>query len=244
MRILTSTVLCLMLTNTIWAQPPRGGQGGERGERTAGARGGNNNSDPISRLMAMDKDQDGKLTEKEVTDRRLRSLFERADSDKDKTVTQDELTLLIDKESQSQNNAGSRMGSGGPRGPGGFGGRPSGPGDFHGGPGFGGPGFGGPGFGGPGGPGGPGFGGPGGRPAPMKPGTVLPEFMLGELHLSEEQRSEITKLQKLVDERLATILTSEQQAQLKQMGNGPEGFGPGGPRGPGAGGPDGAPPNR
>lgn len=203
MKFVKFTVACLLLTTSAVAQPPRGNQGGARGQGR-----GNNNEDPISRLMALDKDQDGNLAEDEVVDRRLRALFERADGDKDKVVTKKELQSLIEKESKNQNN-GARMGRGGPGGP-------------------------------------EGFGGPGGemRPPMPKPGTVLPEFLISELGLTTEQSDELAKLQKMVDERLATILTKDQQDQLKHMeggpgrpggmgpsGRGPGGFGPGGPGG-------------
>lgn len=234
MKCVKFTLACLLLTTSAVAQPPRGNQGGGRGPGR-----GNNNEAPISRLMELDKDQDGNLAEDEITDRRLRSLFERADGDKDKIVTKEELQSLIEKEPKNQNN-GARMGRGGPGGPGNFGGgpgpgRPGGPEGFGGGP------------GGPGGPGGFG-GGPGGqmRPPMPKPGTVLPEFLINELRLSTEQSDELAKLQTMVDERLASILTKDQQDQLKHMeggpgrpggmgpggmGPGPGGFGPGGPGG-------------
>lgn len=204
MKLLSFTCVCLLLASTAIAQQPRGGQGG----RAGGARGGNNNEDPMSRLLALDKNQDGQLAEDEVTDRRLRSLFERADADKDKVVTKEELQKLIEKESQSNSAGRNGRGLGGPGGGGPGGG---GPGGFGGGPGGFGGGFG----GGPGGPGGP----------MPKPGTVLPDFIASDLNLSEDQRGEIAKLQKLVDERLASILTADQQSHLKQMSSGPGGPG-------------------
>lgn len=219
MKLLSFTCVCLLLASTAIAQQPRGGQGG----RAGGARGGNNNEDPMSRLLALDKNQDGQLAEDEVTDRRLRSLFERADADKDKVVTKEELQKLIEKESKSNSAGRNGRGLGGPGGggPGGGGPGDGGPGGFGGGPGGGPGGFGGGPGGGPGGPGGP----------MPKPGTVLPDFIASDLNLSEDQRGEIAKLQKLVDERLASILTVDQQSQLKQMS-----AGPGGPGGPGPGG--------
>jgi Spy/CpxP family protein refolding chaperone len=85
--------------------------------------------------------------------------------------------------------------------------------------------------GGPGGPGG-GFGGP--RP---KPGTILPGPMQESLKLTADQKKQIDELQKVVDEKLAKILTEEQKKQLKEMAERPiGGFGrPGGPGGPGGG---------
>ncbi|HET6426172.1 MAG TPA: EF-hand domain-containing protein [Planctomycetaceae bacterium] len=81
--------------------------------------------------------------------------------------------------------------------------------------------------GGPGGPGfgGPGFGGPGGF-VPPAPGTILPQFLQDELRLSDEQKKQLSDLQKEVDTKLAQILNREQRQQLNEMGNR-------GPRGPG-----------
>jgi len=45
-------------------------------------------------MMKFDKNNDGKLTKAEVTDQRLRRLFDRADADKDGIVTKAELTTL------------------------------------------------------------------------------------------------------------------------------------------------------
>lgn len=105
------------------------------------------------------------------------------------------------------------------RGKGGLPGRPGGPGGFPGTP---------DGF--------PGF----GRMAPAKPGTVLSPAIQDFLKISAEQKKELDELQKMVDERLAKILTADQLKQLKEMGErGPGGFGrpgfggPGGPGGPG-----------
>jgi hypothetical protein len=49
-------------------------------------------------MMEFDKNKDGKLTKAEVTDGRLHRLFDRADADKDKTVTKAELSALEAKE--------------------------------------------------------------------------------------------------------------------------------------------------
>lgn len=60
--------------------------------------------------------------------------------------------------------------------------------------------------------------GPGDRgPVPVKPGTVLPEFLVDVLKLDETQRASLAKLQATVDAELAKILTSTQQEQLKQI---------------------------
>jgi EF hand len=158
--------------------------------------------DLVPRMMAFDKDGDGKLTKAEVTDARLLRLFDRADANKDGTVTKEELTALAAKEEVANRGGG----------PGGFG----------------------PPGGGPGGP----------MMVPMRPGEVLPGMFQQRLRLSAEQKSQVEDLQKDVDARLAKILTSEQNAQLKEIrSRGPGGFGPPGRgRPPGSGG-DGPPPD-
>jgi spore coat protein H len=88
----------------------------------------------------------------------------------------------------------------------------------------------GPGGGGPGGPFG-GFGGGG------QPGQFLPQPLQDSLKLTAEQRKEVEGLQKELDARLAKILTEEQRKQLKEVQQGPRGFGPpGGGFGPPRGG--------
>lgn len=52
----------------------------------------------VARLMALDADKDGKLSKDEVTDERLKRLFDQADTDKDGFLTREELTALIAKE--------------------------------------------------------------------------------------------------------------------------------------------------
>ena len=167
--------------------------------------------------MRYDKNKDGKLLKSEVTDQRLRRLFDQADLDKDGTLTKEELAAFAAKE-QTKSRAGSRGG-----GPGGFGPDGDGPG------GDGPP----PGFGPPGG-------GPGGRGmGPPQPGQILPRFLRDRLELSAQQEKQIQELQKEVDAKLAKILTDGQKQQLKEMRErGPGGFGP--PGGPG--GPPGGPP--
>jgi hypothetical protein len=153
-------------------------------------------------MMSLDTDGDGKLTLAEVTDQRLQPLLKRADANNDGTITKEELTALITKESANSQ----RPGAGG--GPGGFGGGQ------------------GEGPGGPGGGPGPGGRGPGGPP---QPGQVLPPFLQDELQLTEAQRRDLQDLQKDVDARLGKILTSDQQQQLRQMqSRGPGGPGTGG----------------
>jgi hypothetical protein len=180
----------------------------------------------VTKMMAMDKNKDGKLTKDEITDERLMRLFDEADSNHDGVVTKEELTALAAK-LEAEVPAGSGRG-----GPGGFGGGPGQPSGFDGPP--------------DGGPGGPGRGGPGGRGgfAPPQPGQVLPRRLQDELKLTDNQKKQVAELQSEVDAKLAKILTSEQMTQMKQMrGRGPSGpRGFGGPGGQGGRGQDGPPP--
>jgi hypothetical protein len=196
------------------AQPP-GGKGG-RGKAKGGGAGGG--ASLVERMMAFDKNKDGKLTRDEITDERLLRLFDQADTNKDGVVTKEELEALAKKLDAEAGEGG--FGKGG-FGKGGFG-KGGGKG----------------GFGGPGGPGGRGFGGP------PQPGQVLPPFLVERLELTAEQKKQLDALQKDVDARLAKILTSEQKKQLEAMrqpfgpgGRGPGGPPPGGPGGPPPGGP-------
>jgi hypothetical protein len=186
------------------AQPPDGGPASRsRSNPTANL---------VDRMMAFDSDKDDKLTKSEVTDARLKRLFDQADTDKDGLVTRSELNALMARERASaRGNAG---GPGGGRG----------------------------GFGGPGGrmgfgPGG----GQGGFGGPPRPGQVLPPFLRQQLSLSPEQEKQVDSLQKEVDGKLARILNDEQRQQLKEMSERGPG-GPGGRRGFGAPGGFGPPP--
>jgi hypothetical protein len=177
----------------------------------------------VSRLMAFAKNKDGKLLREEVTDERLFRMFDRADVDKRGVVTREELVIMAKKVVADPVNAGSS-----PRGD-----NPGGPGRR----------------GSPGSSGRAGLGGTGGRP---QMGQILRPSILGTLDLTESQKEELDELQKLVDERLAKILTDKQKQQIKEMsdsspsGRGPGGRGPGGsPPGRGGspkGGPGGSPP--
>ena len=204
MRTLIGMILTCGLIYAIpiaTAQPP---PGGSQAVLTKSA----DVDDLVSRMMAFDRDKDGKLTKSEVTDERLHRLFDRADADKNGTVTKAELTATAEKEHVDVR--------GGP-------------------PGFGPPG-GGPGFGPPGG--GPPGGGPGGFMMGMpRPGEVLPRMLQQRLHLTPEQRTQVEDLQKDVDAKLAKILNDEQKQQLKEMRErGPGGFGTPGQGGPPGGG--------
>ena len=74
--------------------------------------------DLVSRMMAFDANQDGRLIRNEVNDNRLLRLFERADADKNGTVTKSELIALAEKEHADDRGG---PGFGPPGGPGGFG---------------------------------------------------------------------------------------------------------------------------
>jgi hypothetical protein len=225
--ILLTFVFATALLSQSPAQPPGGKGAQDPGKDKQKAY---SNSSIVTRMMAFDKNKDGKLTKDEVTDERLHRLFDRADANKDGVVTKEELMALA---AQLEAEIGQGGGRGGPGGPGGPGGR------------------GGPGRGGPGGPGGPGRGGPGGGPGgfggPPELGQVLPTFLQERLNLTADQKKQLEELQKEVDGKLGKILTEEQKKQLKEMGDrGPGGFGPPGGRGgppgfPGGGGP---PPGR
>jgi EF hand len=197
------------------AQPPD--------DRRTGGGPGSGTANLAERMMQFDANKDDKLTKSEVTDDRLKRLFDLADADKDGTVTRNELNVLMVRE-----RANARGDAGGFGGPGG-GQRRMG--------------------GGPGG--GPrGFGGPGGPP---QPGQILAPSLRQRLAITPQQEKEIDALQKEVDAKLEKLLNAEQRQQLKEMRErGPGGFGPppgrGGPGGfgPPPGGPppgdDGTPP--
>jgi hypothetical protein len=81
----------------------------------------------VARMMAFDKDKDGKLTRDEITDERLLRLFDRADANHDGVVTKAELVDLATKMAADDVGGGRRGGPGG-RPDGGFGGPGGGPG--------------------------------------------------------------------------------------------------------------------
>jgi hypothetical protein len=207
----------------VLAQPPEDGPGGGR---RAGATG-----NLVERMMAFDGDKDDKLTKSEVTDARLKRLFDQADGDKDGLVTRSELNALMARERASA------RGTGG--GPGGFGG-PGGGGRM--------------GFGGPGGRGG--FGGPP-RPGQILPGMFRQQLSLSadqEKEVDALQKEVDGKLAKILtaDQRQQLKEMSERGPGGPGGPGGRPGFGgPGGPGGfgrpPGGGpppgeGPDDGPP--
>jgi Ca2+-binding EF-hand superfamily protein len=98
------------------AQPPGGGKEKKgEGKGGPGGKGGKAATveEMVARLMAYDKNGDGKLTKEELADARLHPLFERADANNDGVVTKEELTALLTKEAAAL--------AGGAGGPGGFG---------------------------------------------------------------------------------------------------------------------------
>src|SRR5437763_9252935 len=126
MRKLTGILLTsglLFAATLAAAQPPPGGRDGAAPAAAADAF--------VARMMAFDKNKDGKLTKDEITDARLHRLFDRADADKDGVVTKEELLALFAREAQAAGGPGGpdgrgpgRPGGPGGRGPGGFGGPP------------------------------------------------------------------------------------------------------------------------
>jgi hypothetical protein len=82
--------------------------------------------DLVTRMMAFDKDGDGKLKKSEISDRRLKRLFDRADEDDDGEVTKGELTALAEKEHSDEPDFDAGSPPGDPGGPGGLGGPPPG----------------------------------------------------------------------------------------------------------------------
>jgi hypothetical protein len=221
-RIVPAALFAAALLSQAAAQPPAGKDAKDPGQTKQKDY---SKAPIVVRMMAFDKNKDGKLTKDEVTDERLHRLFDRADTNKDGVVTKEELMALA---AQMEAEIGQEGGRGGPGAPGGGRGGPGGRG----------------GRGGPGGPGGPGGfgpgggGGPGGFGGPPTPGQILPPFLQEQLNLTAEQKKQLDELQKEVDGKLGKILTDEQKRQLQQMR---PGRGRGGPGGPG-GGPGGPPP--
>jgi Spy/CpxP family protein refolding chaperone len=60
---------------------------------------------------------------------------------------------------------------------------------------------------------------PGGAGGPPQPGQILPSFLPGALHLTEEQKKQIDAFQKQTDAKLDQLLTDEQKKQLKNPQN-------------------------
>ena len=109
--VFSSLIMSGMLAGFAFLQPPGGQQGEGRGPR----QGGGGGEETITRVMSLDKNKDGVLTEDEYSESRLKGLVERADADKNKEVTREEVAQLVQKEMAG------RGGEGGPGGRGGFG---------------------------------------------------------------------------------------------------------------------------
>jgi outer membrane protein assembly factor BamB len=213
-----------LATATAMAQPP--GDAPRRAPKSAADKAAEVDA-LVSRMMAFDKNKDGKLTRDEVTDSRLQRMFDQADANHDGAVTKDELVAWATKAVADETvGSDARRDMGPPDAGPGPSRRRRGPGRR---------GFGGPAFGG--------FG------ARTKPGQILSASAIETLKLTDQQKKEEADLQKHVDTELGTILTARQKQRLKDLQQaggpgGPGGFGPGrrGRRGPG-GPPNGGPPD-
>jgi hypothetical protein len=197
-RYLLGSVISVSLTASVFlaAQEP-----GERQRTTAKASGG---SGIVARMMRYDKNKDGKLQKSEVTDQRLKRMFDQADADKDGTLTNEELTAFAAKEQTK-----ARAARGG--GPGGFG-PPGGDGP--------------PGFGGPAGPG---MGPP--RPGEILPRFLRERLELSaaqEKQIEDLQKDVDARLEKILTAEQRAQL--KEMRSRRPGGFGPPGFGgPGGP---------------
>lgn len=100
-----------VMATTSFAQD---GEGRGRGQGPGGQEGGG----PMQRIMNLDKNGDGQLTEDELEGTRMKAIFERADKDKDGVVTKDELTAMMGQRGQRGPDAGGPGAGGQGRGPG------------------------------------------------------------------------------------------------------------------------------
>jgi hypothetical protein len=201
-KLLMLAVCLAIATSLSPAQPPKGKKGDDF---KGGPKGGMSDEalveDIVSRMMAFDKNKDGKLTREEITDARLLRLFDKADANKAGVVTKDELLtvakqMVADLASEGGGKGGPGGGKGGPGGGKGPppGGKKGGPGGF-----------------------GPDSGGPPKGAAPTQAGQIISPFMLDVLKLSDEQKNQVGALQAEVDVKLAKILTDDQKLQLKEL---------------------------
>lgn len=205
MTIILAVAICeLALYPLVSAAQPADANGPPSNDR---------NSSIVTKMMAFDKNHDGKLTRDELTDERLLRLFDRADANGDGVVTKTELTALAAKLDAENSQRGDTGGPGGPEGPGGSN-EANGPG-----PGGGGGRFGAGGRGGR----------MGGGPPPL--GQILPPFVQNALKLTADQKKQVADLQAEVDSKLHNILTDEQNKEFASMRARGPGRGAGGPPG-------------
>src|SRR6516162_2710463 len=111
--ILILTIALTALGSVSPAQPPKGKKGPKGGQSPEALA-----EELVTRMMAFDKNKDGKLTKDEVTDPRLLRLFDRADTNKDGVVTREELTALAKQLAAEEGEGG--QGGFGPGDKGGF----------------------------------------------------------------------------------------------------------------------------
>ena len=175
-KLLILAVCLAIATSLSPAQPPKGKKGDDF---KGGPKGGMSDEalvdDIVNRMMAFDKNKDGKLTREEITDARLLRLFDRADANKVGVLTRDELVtvakqMVADLASEGGGKGGPGGGKGGPGGGKGPppGGKKGGPGGF-----------------------GPDGGGPPKDGMQMQPGQLIAPFMQDILKLSDEQKKQV-----------------------------------------------------
>jgi EF hand len=213
-RIVPAAVLALAVMSYAVAQQP---PAKPAEEPTKDKKKDYSDSPIVTKMMAFNKKNDGKLTKDEVTDPRLHRLFDQADANKDGVVTKEELMALAAKLEAD-------VGPGGPGGPGGRG----------------------PGGGGPGGPGGgPGGRGPGGPPlGQVMPEFVQDNLKLTndqKKQLADLQKELDAKLDKILTDDQKKQYKEMKDNPGRGGPGGPGGRGPVGPGGRGPGGPGGGP---
>ena len=92
-----------------------GGPGGFAGPGgPGGGLGGGSPQEMVTRLMEGDKDNDGYLSESELPER-MRAMISRADTDGDKKLSRDELTVVAQRQMQAGGGRGEGPGRGTPR---------------------------------------------------------------------------------------------------------------------------------
>ena len=94
LRTLLAAACAAAFVSQAGAQPPGGKTEKEPGKEKSKDY---SESPLVKRMMAFDKNKDGKLTKEEVTDSRLHRLFDMADANKEGVVTKEELIALAKK---------------------------------------------------------------------------------------------------------------------------------------------------